>query len=537
MLDSSIVLAAAGVSICTAALSTAAWLRGRMRLDESRREREELEKSSSLLAVETQVMDRMNRGASLTEVMDILTHAIEDMAPECLCSVLLLDEKRQQLWECSRGGLPEEYIRAVNGIVIGPEVGACGSASFLNQTVVVEDIATDPRFATVKDFVMSFGLLACWSVPIRGSNHEVLGTFAMYHRHPAKPRNRELAIVEAGAHLAANAIERVRAAERMKKNEERIVVAERAASLGIWELDFTSETLTLSQESAAQIGLPDAAQQLTVSQLRAMIHADDWQTLCTALVEASGESKLFHAEFRILQNNGLIRWLRTQARVEFMDNHEKRMIGVSVEITKEKEILEDLHFQAAHDGLTGVWNRRAIVDLMHREFEMAARIGTTTGIMMLDLDHFKNVNDTYGHLAGDAVLQESVRRLQQAVRSYDLVGRYGGEEFLVVLPRCDQDQMRACAERVRIVIEEEPMIVDGVPIKLTASVGSTVVDPSQISEQEALAAADAALYLAKTTGRNRTVLQEPFKSGAGLAATADVQASLPEIVATRHSGS
>jgi two-component system cell cycle response regulator len=212
------------------------------------------------------------------------------------------------------------------------------------------------------------------------------------------------------------------------------------------------------------------------------------------------------------------------------------MIGVSVEITKEKEIMEDLHFQAAHDGLTGIWNRKAIVDLMHREFEMAARIATTTGVMMVDLDHFKNVNDTYGHLAGDAVLKESVRRLQQAVRSYDLVGRYGGEEFLVVLPRCDQDQMMACAERVRIAIEEEPIIVDGVRIKLTASVGATVVDPSVISEQEALAGADAALYSAKTTGRNRTVLQEPATAGAGLAATAGVQTSFPEMVAARHAG-
>ena len=91
-------------------------------------------------------MERMNAGASLREVLDMLTHAIERMAPECLCSVLLLDETGQQLFEGSGGGLPKEYMSAVNGLHIGPEVGACGTAAFHNQITVVEDIATDPRF-------------------------------------------------------------------------------------------------------------------------------------------------------------------------------------------------------------------------------------------------------------------------------------------------------------------------------------------------------------------------------------------------------
>jgi diguanylate cyclase (GGDEF)-like protein len=188
------------------------------------------------------------------------------------------------------------------------------------------------------------------------------------------------------------------------------------------------------------------------------------------------------------------------------------MIGVSVDITREKEMLEELHFLAAHDGLTGIWNRKAIFDLMHRELEMAARLGTTTGLMMLDLDHFKDVNDTYGHPAGDAVLRESARRLQQAVRSYDLVGRYGGEEFLVVLPHCDRGQVEECAERVRAAIAEEQWVAEGVPIRISASIGATVVDPSENAEHEGLVTADAALYDAKTRGRNCVVYRVPQHS-------------------------
>jgi len=508
MLDSSIWFGVSTfVSSSGAVVAVAAWLRGRRRLEESRLERQELEKFSDLLDVEHKIVDMMACGASLTAVLDILTRAIEKMAPECLCSVLLLDEERQHLYEGSRGGLPAEYMQAINGLAIGPEVGACGSAAYRNMPIVVEDIATDPRFAPVKDFVMSFGLRACWSVPICGLKQNVLGTFAMYHRRPAKPRDHQLQLVEAGGHLAANAIERLRAAERLRKNAERIVLAEKAAFLGIWDLDIHHRVLTLSPQLAAQVGLPDAAHQLSIRQLRRMIDSDDWQTLRAAWKQAFAAGKLFHAEFRVVLANGRIRWLRTQANLEFVDDQPKRMTGVSVEITKEKEMVEALHFQASHDGLTGVWNRKAIFDLMHREFALASRNGSTTGLLMLDVDHFKDVNDTYGHPAGDTILRESVRRLHNVMRSTDLIGRYGGEEFLVVLPNCDSEHLKHCAERIRVAIAEAPMVVDGVTIRITVSVGTTIVDPSVTTGQEALATADAALYLAKKGGRNRAVEQ------------------------------
>ena len=166
---------------------------------------------------------------------------------------------------------------------------------------------------------------------------------------------------------------------------------------------------------------------------------------------------------------------------------------------------EDLRFQATHDALTGIWNRRAVFDLLQRELERATRSLSATGLLMLDLDHFKEVNDTYGHLAGDAVLREAAARVIQVVRSYDLVGRHGGEEFLVVLPGCDSNQVLQSAERVRATIEATPIIVGRFAIRVTVSVGATSAT-SGTSEKELLGIADAALYQAKNAGRNRTVL-------------------------------
>ncbi len=166
---------------------------------------------------------------------------------------------------------------------------------------------------------------------------------------------------------------------------------------------------------------------------------------------------------------------------------------------------ELLRFQATHDGLTGLWNRKAVLDLLRREIEIAARTRQCIGVMMLDADYFKKVNDVCGHLAGDAVLKEIARRIQRSVRSYDLTGRYGGEEFLIVLPRCTGEELQSCAERVRVAVADAPVLAEGSSLSVTVSVGTAVLDPLRYTEREALEAADNALYEAKRTGRNRVV--------------------------------
>jgi two-component system, cell cycle response regulator len=167
---------------------------------------------------------------------------------------------------------------------------------------------------------------------------------------------------------------------------------------------------------------------------------------------------------------------------------------------------EELRFQATHDALTGIWNRGAFLDLLQREIERADRSQTPTGLLMLDLDHFKKINDTYGHPAGDVVLKEVACRINRVVRSYDFVGRYGGEEFLVVLPGCDQNQAQQSAERIRSEIAEGPVLTVNAEILVTASIGVTSARANTASGKEILAVADTALYEAKRAGRNRTVV-------------------------------
>lgn len=164
-----------------------------------------------------------------------------------------------------------------------------------------------------------------------------------------------------------------------------------------------------------------------------------------------------------------------------------------------------LQFEASHDALTGLWNRGAILDTVQREMARHQRTASPLGIIMADVDHFKRINDTHGHLTGDVILREVARRMVASVRNYDFVGRYGGEEFLIVLPHCGPEDLIAGAERIRLSIADLPITSEAVNLSVTMSFGvlSAQSGPDFADYESLLQSADAALYRAKANGRNR----------------------------------
>lgn len=183
-------------------------------------------------------------------------------------------------------------------------------------------------------------------------------------------------------------------------------------------------------------------------------------------------------------------------------NTGKRLVQLHEQLI---EAREDLRRLATRDALTNVWNRRAILETLEREFLRLQTERGSLGLVLLDLDHFKRINDTHGHPVGDAVLVEAARRMVHGIRPYDAIGRYGGEEFVIVLPGCDEVEIASVAERVRCLMAESPVQTGTCPLPITASVGWAVSTGEGGSAEILLQAADMALYEAKRTGRNRVV--------------------------------
>ena len=168
---------------------------------------------------------------------------------------------------------------------------------------------------------------------------------------------------------------------------------------------------------------------------------------------------------------------------------------------------DSLREQATHDALTGLWNRAAILETLAAEVDRARREHTPLAVIMADLDHFKNVNDTHGHGAGDVVLRETASRMRQVLRTYDMIGRYGGEEFLIVVPQCDLTISACTAERLRLAVAGEPVVTEQTSLYVTASFGIAAASALEDPHGDALIqAADVALYAAKRAGRNRVEL-------------------------------
>lgn len=171
-------------------------------------------------------------------------------------------------------------------------------------------------------------------------------------------------------------------------------------------------------------------------------------------------------------------------------------------------VQQQLSHEASHDALTGIFNRRAILEELERELMRGGRNGQPVSLILCDIDHFKSINDNYGHPAGDEVLRAIPSLLTSTLRAYDRAGRYGGEEFLIVLSNCPEKAAESAAERVRKAVAAKPILVSGRELTITLSLGIASSESMHEGVASLVKAADRALYRAKRGGRNRAILAE-----------------------------
>src|SRR5450631_593367 len=655
------------------------WLKTARRLDTTTREREDLTKSALVIEVERQMLELVAKGASLSEVLDTLTRAIEQLSPESHCTIMLLDEEHRRYLSVASGpSLPPAYLQAIDRLEIGPEVGACGSAAFRNETIVIDSIATDYRFAAARDFVLSHGLRSVWSQPIRDSRNTVLGTFAIYRRKVASPRPEELRMTRVAAQLAGNAIERIRAEMHLRETIERLNLAETVARFGIWESNFQKGIMTLSAGLAQMMERPVSQFQLTRSEFYAMVHPEDRKGLRDTVDPANARTGTIQDEFRLVLPSGAIHWLRSRWCFEPDESPPTRASGAMIDITKEREevvqaeqdlaraeaatrvahkaekleqdrkeilelvandqplegiiaamadavashlpgslcsirieasddshisiypdfpeslaaaleqigitsinptlasaavdtlsddarwqtfiqssgqlpyrhyravpvmrssrltgmivslfaedrpdghteqtlleswgrfaslaverrgLYEQLSFRAQYDSLTALLNRAALYDRVDSWIRANAATRNPMAVVYLDLDGFKQINDTHGHGAGDKVLQHVSAHILESVRRTDVVARIGGDEFVIVLPGVGElTEARRIADLVAAAIAL-PLAYGGRELRIGASFGISVYPADGDNTDALLKIADEDMYRAKLKHR------------------------------------
>lgn len=205
-------------------------------------------------------------------------------------------------------------------------------------------------------------------------------------------------------------------------------------------------------------------------------------------------------DVQLRTGSGRIFWARVSGqRLKF--DGEDTVLGTIIDITAQREAQENLRELATHDPLTGLFNRRHVEEVLRRELDRTARHDRPLALAMMDADHFKNINDTYGHQTGDEVLRAISGRCQKTLRSHDVLGRYGGEEFVIVFPETNIGEATAVAERLRAAVADNPITVGANALAVTVSIGLASYAPGQDLEKM-FQRADSALYMAKQGGRN-----------------------------------
>jgi diguanylate cyclase (GGDEF)-like protein/PAS domain S-box-containing protein len=328
------------------------------------------------LADEREVLGLIASNASRSQILDTVCRRVERYLHGGFAAVMVLDEDGCRLRHGAAPNLPAAYVEAIDGIEVGADVDCCGTAVFLGQAAVSEDIAADPRWAGHRDLAAQHGLRACWSTPVYSADRQVMGSFDIYFRSPRRPGEFELDLIQQGTRLAAIAIERARASAQ-------------------------------------------------------------------------------------------------------------------------------LHRMATIDALTGLPNRQHFFTMARRELARVLRNRRPLAAFMIDADHFKRINDSYGHAGGDVVLRSLAGRIVECIRATDICGRLGGEEFAVLLPDTDEEMAIMVGERLRRRIGALPIhLGKDAACEATVSIGVTLLrDGDDLDSM--LSRADQALYAAKNGGRNQ----------------------------------
>lgn len=469
----------------------------------------------------SRTLELLAGGAMLPVILETIARGVEQLNPAMLCSISLLDHEGRHLDIISAPSLPDFYRTAIDGIAIGMGVGSCGTAAFTGERVIVNDITTHPYWAPYKELAASAGLGACWSQPILSSSSQALGTLAIYHREVRAPERYDFSIMEQSAHLASIAIERSVAAEKISANEALYRLLTEDAADVVWKTDRDLRFTYISPADERLRGyraeevIGHHVFEMFTKEGAALVTEAMRQGQVTKQNEIQAGFLTFEVQHRC--KDGSLIWGEVRSKPE-RNSHGTitGYHGITREITERKQMQDQVRQLAFYDSLTSLPNRRLFDDRLSQTMAASNRSGCYGALMFLDLDNFKPLNDTHGHVVGDLLLIEVANRLKSCVRETDTVARFGGDEFVVMLSDLNADktestsQAEIVAEKIRKALSAIYLLkikCDGkeeatVEHHCSASIGVALFVDNLVSQDDILKWADTAMYQAKEAGRN-----------------------------------
>ncbi|GEM_PF-762967 len=294
------------------------------------------------------------------------------------------------------------------------------------------------------------------------------------------------------------------AQQQAEESERRLAYAMSAIGEGLWDLEALTGRIRHNSQWCRILGLMEYLPDHPLPDYFRRIHPDDRESVMRQLNDALVSDDIYQSEHRMLLEDGRVIWIRDRGRVVERDDQGQalRMVGSFTEITQRKEMENELKRLARHDTLTGLPNRAMLMDRMEHALAKARRHGSQMGVLFLDLDRFKQVNDTLGHQIGDKLLMAASGRLTTLVRSQDTVARLGGDEFVILLEDLEAPQDAAVLAKKIIQRLEQPFQVEGHELYVSASIGVGLYPQDGDTPQGLLRNADAAMYHAKDSGRS-----------------------------------
>ncbi len=448
----------------------------------------------------TRILEMVAAGRPLDEVLSALCRLAEEQIAGARCSILLFDPVHQRLRHGAAPSLPPAYNAGIDPLPVGPETGSCGTAAYRRRTVIVPDIAADPLWADWRDLALQHGLRACWSRPILSRSGDVLGTFGFYYAEPRVPTQGEMESIDAVPHLAALTIERQRSEADLRESEEHYRYSVELNPQIPWTADGEGNVLTTSSRWNQLMGA--SPEETAGSGWAKAVHPDDLPAIRQQWKSAVRTRDPLDVECRGRLADGSYRWFRSRAIPRFAeDGSVIRWYGTVEDIHDRKIAEEQLHRAAYHDDLTGLANRRYFRERLKQALDAVSDTSRAIGLLVMDLDHLKQINDRFGHDAGDDLLKEFAQRLRQVLKSTDIVARLGGDEFAVVLSDVTGEEDVAAAARAILCRMQEPLRRNGKTLDCRTSIGGAIAVGSDVSPEELQKQADLALYASKTSGR------------------------------------